>query len=179
MVCNHGRPGALGAGGWDPIRNHSALERSVSDAFLIMPGILSGFCFGAPCQTASLRARLNRGQERAGALRRQCSREAGAGRNEVRNPTVPLDVLRVAHQPTEVSPMRGFRCSSLARCNTSGSSGRLGLLWGIMSKRAPILDGGWVTPQTGAVEVVRTRVRNEAIDVKAALTRGPGSACPL
>ena len=51
--CTLGRPEALGVGRWGSIRAHSASERSVWYALLIMPGILPGHHFTIPFQTVS------------------------------------------------------------------------------------------------------------------------------
>jgi hypothetical protein len=55
--CTLGRPEALGMGRWGSIRAHSASERSVWYALLIMPGILPGHHFTIPFQTVSKRLR--------------------------------------------------------------------------------------------------------------------------
>src|SRR5829696_4329964 len=61
-VCTLGRPGALGTGRWGSIQDHSASDKSVWYA-LLMLGTLPSHLLKAPFRTVSPRTRLNRGHE--------------------------------------------------------------------------------------------------------------------
>src|SRR5215204_6630046 len=57
-VCTLGRPGALGTGRWGSIQDHSASDKSVWYA-LLMLGTLPSHLLKAPFRTVSPRTRVN------------------------------------------------------------------------------------------------------------------------
>src|SRR5215207_10457078 len=60
-VCTLGRPGALGTGRWGSIQDHSASDKSVWYA-LLMLGTLPSHLLKAPFRTVSLRTTVNKGK---------------------------------------------------------------------------------------------------------------------
>src|SRR5215207_3425515 len=61
-VCTLGQPGALGTGRWGSIQDHSASDKSVWYA-LLMLGTLPSHLLKAPFRTVSPRTPVNRGGE--------------------------------------------------------------------------------------------------------------------
>src|SRR5215203_2281734 len=64
-VCTLGRPGALGTGRWGSIQDHSASDKSVWYA-LLMLGTLPSHLLKAPFRTVSPRTPVNKGIKKKG-----------------------------------------------------------------------------------------------------------------
>src|SRR5215204_1854910 len=113
-VCTLGRPGALGTGRWGSIQDHSASDKSVWYA-LLMLGTLPSHLLKAPFRTVSPRTRLNRGAMRK-CLTLTNSAEQWSKPERERPEKVPTAFLEKGEPLRERSPQHSVSTKGLGPC---------------------------------------------------------------